>query len=126
MTTELLFMTTGRVIFGLFFLVAGLRNFAGFADWKTRLTNYGWPLPLAVLAAGFALQVICGLALIFGYGTQAATWTLILFIVLATALFHNLFLFKDKERDPHLYLTLVNITLISGLLMIIGMDQAGL
>ena len=38
----------------------------------------------------------------------------------ATALYHNLFLFKGKERDPHLYLTLVNITLAGGLLMIIG------
>lgn len=126
MNTEFLFMTTGRVVFGLFFLIAGLRNFAGLAEWRTRLTNYGWPLPLLVQVIGFALQGICGLALITGFTTQAAAWALILFIVVATTLFHNLFLFKGKERDPHLYLTLVNITLISGLLMIIAQDRAGL
>lgn len=126
MTTELHFMAAGRIVFGLFFLIAGLRNFAGLADWRTRLTNYGWPLPLAVLALGFALQGICGLALITDFRTQTAAAALIVFIVLATALFHNLFLFKGKERDPHLYLTLVNITLIGGLLMIIAQDHAGL
>ena len=118
-------MTTGRIVFGLFFLIAGLRNFASLADWRTRSTNYGWPLPLIVLAIGFALQGICGLAMVANFMTQAAAAALILFIIMATALFHNLFLFKGKERDPHLYLTLVNITLISGLLMIIGQDRAG-
>jgi putative oxidoreductase len=29
-------------------------------------------------------------------------------------------MFQGKERDPHLYLTLVNITLAGGLLMIIA------
>ena len=43
---------------------------------------------------------------------------LIVFLVPATALYHNLFLFKGKDRDPHLYLTLVNITLAGGLLMV--------
>ena len=45
---------------------------------------------------------------------------LIVFMVAATPLYHNLFLFQGKERDPHLYLTLVNITLCGGLLLVIG------
>ena len=42
------------------------------------------------------------------------------FLFGATPLYHNLFLFKGKERDPHLYLTLVNITLAGGLLLVIA------
>ena len=45
---------------------------------------------------------------------------LIVFLVAATPLYHNLFMFQGKERDPHLYLTLVNITLCGGLLLVIG------
>jgi hypothetical protein len=41
---------------------------------------------------------------------------LIVFLVVATSLYHNLFMFQGKERDPHIYLTLVNITLCGGLL----------
>ena len=45
---------------------------------------------------------------------------LIVFLVVATSLYHNLFTFQGKERDPHLYLTLVNITLCGGLLLVIA------
>ena len=45
---------------------------------------------------------------------------LIAFLIAATPLYHNLFMFQGKERDPHLYLTLVNITLCGGLLLVIA------
>jgi putative oxidoreductase len=73
-----------------------------------------------LLAIGFGIQFLAGLALIFGFMTVWATIALIFFLILATPLYHNLFLFRGKERDPHLYLTLVNITLCSGLLMIVA------
>ena len=57
---------------------------------------------------------------IFGFWTAPAAVALIVFLVLATALYHNLFRFQGKERDPHLYLTLVNITLAAGLLLVIA------
>jgi putative oxidoreductase len=113
-------MIIGRVIFGAFFLIAGVRNFLNFADRRTLLTNYGWPLPAPLLAVGFAVQLLGGLALIFGVWTATAALALIAFLFGATPLYHNLFLFRGKERDPHLYLTLVNITLAGGLLLIIA------
>jgi putative oxidoreductase len=45
---------------------------------------------------------------------------LIVFLIAATPLYHNLLLFQGKDRDPHLYLTLVNITLCGGLLLVIA------
>jgi putative oxidoreductase len=110
----------GRILFGLFFLIAGVRNTLHFRERLTLKTNYGWPLPMPLLVAGFAIQVLGGLALIFGILTAWAAWLLILFLFAATPLFHNLFMFAGKERDPHLYFTLVNITLAGGLLLIIA------
>jgi putative oxidoreductase len=110
----------GRVIFGAFFLIAGIRNFTRFADRTTMETNYGFPLPAPILAVGFATQLFGGLALILGFRTVWAALALIGFLILATALFHNLFRFTGTERDPHLYFALVNITLASGLLMVIA------
>jgi putative oxidoreductase len=122
MTFATTLILIGRVVFGLFFLIAGIRNFAGF---KTRIpskTNYGWDLPPPVVALGFAMQLVGGLSLILGFWTVWGAALLIVFLVVATALYHNLFLFAGKERDPHLYLTLVNITLAAGLLQIIGIS----
>lgn len=111
-------MLIGRVIFGGFFLIAGIRNFLHFSERKAGATNYGWLLPAPVMAAGFAVQLFGGLALVLGLWVVPAVAALIAFLVLATALYHNLFLFSGKERDPHLYLTLVNITLAGGLLLV--------
>jgi putative oxidoreductase len=113
-------MIIGRLIFGAFFLIAGIRNFLNFGDRRTLLTNYGWPLPAPLLAAGFAVQLLGGLLLMSGIWTATAAIALIAFLIAATPLYHNLFVFRGKERDPHLYLTLVNITLAGGLLLIIA------
>lgn len=113
-------ITLGRIVFGLFFLIAGLRNFAAFAERRGLMTNYGFALPAPLLALGFACQVIAGAMLVAGYRTGLAASALILFLAAATPLYHNFFRFRGKERDPHLYLVLVNITLAAGLLLVIA------
>lgn len=118
--TTLLLVIIGRVVFGAFFLIAGIRNFLHFAERREMRTNYGWLLPAPVMAVGFAVQFICGLALLLGAWVVPAAIVLIAFLVVATSLYHNLFMFQGKERDPHLYLTLVNITLAAGLLLVIA------
>lgn len=113
-------MLIGRCIFGAFFLIAGIRNIARFGERKSGTTNYGWLLPAPVMAAGFAVQLLGGLLLILGVWVVPAAFALIVFLALATALYHNLFLFQGRERDPHLYFTLVNITLAGGLLLVMA------
>ena len=113
-------MIAGRVIFGGFFVIAGVRNFLNFGERRKLLTNYDWPLPAPLLAVGFAVQLLGGLLLVLGLWTVTSALALIAFLVAATPLYHNLFLFRGKDRDPHLYLTLVNITLAGGLLLVIA------
>ena len=120
MTTAAILMIVGRAVFGAFFLIAGLRNFAHFSERRVLATNYGWPLPAPLLAIGFAAQLVGGLSLVVGLWPAVAALVLIAFVIAATPLYHNLFMFHGKERDPHLYLTLVNITLCGGLLLVIA------
>lgn len=110
----------GRIVFGLFFLIAGARNFAGFKERIPSPTNYGFDMPVPLVALGFAMQVVGGFSLVLGLWAAWGAALLIVFLVLATSLYHNLFLFSGKDRDFHLYLVLVNITLAAGLLMVIG------
>ncbi len=120
MATTAVLVAIGRIVFGAFFLIAGVRNFLAFGERRDMATNYGWKLPAALMAVGFAVQLAGGLALVLGIWIELAALALIAFLVVATALYHNLFLFQGKERDPHLYLTLVNITLAAGLLLVIA------
>lgn len=120
MVTTALLMTIGRLVFGAFFAIAGVRNLVAFGERRELNTNYGWKLPASIMATGFVVQLVGGLALMAGIWIVPAAVLLIVFLVIATSLYHNLFLFKGKERDPHLYLTLVNITLAAGLLMVVA------
>lgn len=120
MTTAATLMLVGRIIFGLFFVIAAFRNTVGFKNRIPSATNYGWNMPPALVALGFAMQWIGGLSLVFGVFTTLGALLLIVFLVLATSCYHNLFLFQGKDRDPHLYLVLVNITLAGGLLLVIA------
>jgi putative oxidoreductase len=120
MSVELL-QAVGRVVFGGFFVIAAFRNTLNFRGRIEKAgTNYGWALPAPLLAVGFAMQALGGLSLIFNAWTVYGAALLISFLCLATPLYHNPMMFKGKERDPHLYLTLVNVTLAAGLLMVIA------
>ena len=120
MTIAATLIIIGRIIFGGFFLIAGIRNFLHFAERREMATNFGWKLPPALTATGFAVQLLGGVSLILGLWTVIGALALIAFLIPATSLFHNIMMFRGKERDPHLYLTLVNTTLVGGLLLVIG------
>jgi putative oxidoreductase len=110
----------GRVVLGLFFVVAGIRNFLHFSERAALDTNYGWKLPPAITALGFAMQLVGGLSVTLGIMTGWGAALLILFLIVATALFHNALMFKGEAQAPHLYLTLVNTALSGYCLMVIG------
>lgn len=120
MEINLVLMAIGRTVFGLFFVIAGLRNFSGYKTWLTRPTNYGWPMPAPLLALGFALQLVTGLCLVANIAVVPAVIALIVFLIGATALFHNPLMFPASDRALHIYLVLVNITLAAGLLMVMS------
>lgn len=123
MAPELL-LATGRVIFGLFFAIAGVRNFLSLPTRVPDKTNYGWVLPGAISTLGFTVQVIAGLCLVVAMQTVWAAGALMAFLVLATALFHNPLMFPKEERGLHTYLVLVNCALFGGLLMVVASVNA--
>lgn len=123
MTTAAALLLIGRVIYGLFFLIAGIRNFAGFSDRMARATtNYGWKMPAPIVAIGFIMQLVGGVSVTLGLWPAWGAALLILFLIVATALFHNPLMFSGKDREPHTYFTLVNAALAGYGLMVIGLS----
>ena len=122
MTLAALLLLAGRIILGLFFIIASIRNGLRFSERTTMVTNYDWKLPAPILALGFASQLIGGLSVAFGFYPVWGAALLILFLISATALYHNLFLFEGEAQQPHIYFTLVNIALCGYCLMVIGLS----
>jgi putative oxidoreductase len=113
-------VVVGRVVLGLFFVIAAIRNALHFSERAALQTNYGFVLPPAVTALGFVMQLIGGLSLTLGVATGWGAGLLILFLLVATALFHNPLMFKGEAQAPHLYFCLVNTALAGSCLMVIG------
>lgn len=120
MTTAATLLIAGRVILGLFFVIAAARNFMRLSDRIAMKTNYGWSLPAPLTVAGFLAQLAGGASLAFGVMPVFGAALLIVFLVAATSLFHNFTLFQGEARQPHLYFTLVNCALVGYCLMVIG------
>ncbi|MBN9434568.1 MAG: DoxX family protein [Bosea sp.] len=122
MTLAATLIAVGRIVLGLFFVIAGIRNLMGFSKNPSPETNYGWKLPAPLVLIGFAMQLVGGLSVMLGIMPAYGAAILILFLIGATSLFHNLFLFTGEARAPHLYFTLVNCALAGYCLMVIGLS----
>ena len=120
MTLATALILIGRIVLGLFFVIAGIRNFLRLSERFAMATNYGWKLPQVATVLGFAAQLAGGLSLVFNILPVWGAGVLIIFLIAATSLFHNFLKFTGEARLPHLYFTLVNCALVGYCLMVIG------
>jgi uncharacterized membrane protein YphA (DoxX/SURF4 family) len=115
--------TAGRLIIVFFFLAAGLYNVAPARarDHIERMAALGVPLPAAAFWSGMMLQ-FTGCALVLaGWHADVGVWCLIVFTVVANAMFHRFWRVTDPGRRHTLRLLLLNgIAIVGGLLLLLG------
>jgi uncharacterized membrane protein YphA (DoxX/SURF4 family) len=111
----------GALLIAGFFVVAGLCNLtpARIKDHIERLAGFGVPLPAAAFWFGMALQ-FTGCALVLaGWHADIGVLCLIVFTVVANALFHRFWTATDPARRNTLRLMLLNGTAILGGLLLL-------
>jgi uncharacterized membrane protein YphA (DoxX/SURF4 family) len=113
--------TAGKLLIVGFFVIAGLCNLtpARIQDHIDRLAGFGVPLPAAAFWLGIALQ-FTGCALVLaGWHADIGVLCLIVFTVVANALFHRFWTATDPARRNTLRLMLLNGTAILGGLLLL-------
>jgi putative oxidoreductase len=110
----------GQALLAFAFLATGVRN----AGWKfrqhaERMAAYGIPQPELVLIAGFVLQFSGAGLLALDLWRNIGAALLIVFTVLASAIFHRWWLAADPLLS-HLHLSnlIVNCGVVGGLLLV--------
>jgi len=85
-----------------------------------RMAAMGIPLPRGTLWAGFALQAVGGVLVAIDWHAGIGAILLIIFTVLASAIFHRFWTMEDPLRR-HLHLSFVfsNIAVIGALLLLV-------
>jgi putative oxidoreductase len=135
------FVTIGRVLFAVLFIVSGaskLFDLAGTADLiaskvvlPTELTTYTSQLEaltgmelkqmLAILAG--AVEIVCGVMIALNIGARFFSLLLILFIIAVTFYFHDFWNETGAEAKNNVVHALKNLSIIGGLFIIAGLGR---
>lgn len=109
----------GRLMFGGFFIMAGLRNFT---DWQTSAdyaAGKGVPMPtVAVMVSGF-LILAGGVLVLLGYKVRLGAFLIVLFLIPASIIMHDFWADIDPAmKQMNLGHFMKNMALAGAALMI--------
>ncbi len=116
----------GRALVALIFIVSGLGKIAGFEATREMMAGVGFPMPGLFLVGAILIEVIGGLALFFGYRVQWAAGLLIIFLVLATLIFHIPYLGDQAQSQMQTVQVLKNLAILGALISFMTRENEAL
>jgi putative oxidoreductase len=117
-SAEIVFV--GRLLLGGAFISAGIRNILNARLVTQLMSARGVPQARLMLWLGITLQIAAGTLLISGIWTALAAAGLILFLLVATPMFHNFWDHQGPERAAKINGVVGNVALIGGFLVVIA------
>jgi putative oxidoreductase len=131
------FVTLGRVLFAVLFIVSGaskLMDLAATAQMTEKivlpaaLSAYtsqlesmtGMPMAQMLAIAAGAIELMCGLMIALNFGARFAAILLIFFVLAATFYFHDFWNQTGLEARNNLVHALKNLSIIGALFIIVG------
>ncbi|BCG79639.1 hypothetical protein MesoLj113b_31810 [Mesorhizobium sp. 113-3-3] len=116
--STLLFL--GRLLLGGAFVFAGLRNVQNAAFLTGLMAARGVPQARLALWAGIVLQIIAGALVMGGLWVAIASAVLVLFLIVATPMFHNFWDHEGPDRAARINGFVGNVALSGGFLTLIA------
>ena len=106
----------GRILIALLFIPAGFGKISGFAGTVGYATSVGMPMPTVAVAVGLLIELLGGLALLFGSGTRIAALALAVFTLAASFFFHAYWALPADQQMMQQLLFFKNVAVTGGLL----------
>lgn len=110
------FALIGRLLMAWMFVPAGFSKIAGFAGSVGYAASAGLPLPEVGVAIGLVIELVGGLALLFGIGTRWAALALAVFTVVASFYFHKYWALPADQQMMQQLMFDKNLAITGGLL----------
>jgi putative oxidoreductase len=114
-------MFLARILMGLPFVIAGIRNFRNLDRLTGLMKGRSVPYPRELTIVGVTVQTICGLFIVIGVLVPWAALGEAVFLAAATLLIHPYWVFPKDERGPHINACIVNTSLVGGFLMLFAL-----
>jgi len=113
-------LLAARLLLGGAFVFAGVRNIQNRAFLTQLMAARGVPQAQLALWLGIVLQVAAGALVIAGLWTAFAAAILILFLIVATPMFHNFWDHQGPDRASRINGFVGNVALTGGFLTLIA------
>ena len=107
-----------RILMGLHFVVAGIRNFRNLDRLVGLMEGRKVPNARAATIVGVAVQLISAVLVVIGVFVPWAALGLAAFLAAATLIVHPYWTFPKDERFPHINACIVNTSLVGAFLML--------
>ena len=115
----------GRLLLAALFLPAGIDKLTGFAGTVGYISSVGMPLPTVAAALALAVEILGGLALVFGFGTRIAALVLAFFTLVASFYFHAYWAVPADQQMVMELLFFKNVAVVGGLLVLAAFGAGG-
>jgi putative oxidoreductase len=116
--------TIARLLMAVFFIASGTAKVFAFQGALKIMIAAGFPAPHLSLVGINSLEIGGGLALLFGLWTRYVSVALILFLVLATVMFHARFITDPVSGADQFVHMIKNVAIIGGLFSLIANSEA--
>jgi putative oxidoreductase len=113
-------LTAGRVLMSVIFLLSGVMKLMNWQQTADMMAAKDMPFVPVLLAAAAAVEILGGLSLLLGAGARIGALVLFVFLIPTTLVFHNFWAHSGAEQMNQMQHFLKNLTIMGGLLMIVG------
>ena len=114
-----------RLLLAVLFLPAGIGKITGFAGTVGYISSVGLPMPTVAAALAAAVEVLGGLALVFGFGTRLAALALAFFTLVASFFFHAYWNLPEAQQMMQQLMFFKNVAVTGGLLALAAFGAGG-
>lgn len=108
----------GRILISIVFILGGIGKITGFSMEEGMVAAKHLPLPEAALGIALVIELLGGLAVLFGVFTRAVSWILFIYLIPTTLLFHNFWTMSGMDRIDTMIHFEKNLAIMGGLLLL--------
>jgi len=119
-------LVIARMLLALMFVLAGASKFGNLEGTAGYIASQGLPLPMLLAVGTASLELIGGLAIMFGLQARIAALALAVFTLLASLLFHNFWAMPADQQMVQQLMFMKNLSVAGGLLLLFSFGAGAL
>lgn len=116
--TNIVLMTVGRVLLGLYFLLPGLMKITAWEMHVEMMSAHGVPAAALLLLIATVAEIIAGVFLIFGSYVRFMALGCALLVIIINLVMHNFWTFDALSRGHEMQNFIKNLGIFAGLLVL--------